>query len=58
MIAMFIESHPNDEHIVISSDSDYLQLIQDNVKIYDGVQNRIIIKDGFFKDDKNMTPER
>jgi 5'-3' exonuclease len=56
MIAMFIESHPNDEHIVISSDSDYLQLIQDNVKIYDGVQNRIITKDGFFKDDKNMTP--
>ena len=24
--------------------------------IYDGVQNRIITKDGFFKDDKNMTP--
>ena len=56
MIAMFIESHPNDDHIVISSDSDYLQLIQDNVRIYDGVQNRIITKDGFFKDDKNMTP--
>ena len=56
MIAMFIESHPNDEHIVISSDSDYLQLIQDNVKIYDGVQNRIITKEGYFKDDKNMTP--
>ena len=56
MVAMFIESHPNDEHIVISSDSDYLQLIQDNVKIYDGVQNRIITKDGYFKDDKNMTP--
>ena len=56
MVAMFIESHPKDEHIVISSDSDYLQLIQDNVKIYDGVQNRIITKDGYFKDDKNMTP--
>ena len=56
MIAMFIESHPNDDHIVISSDSDYLQLIQDNVRIYDGVQNRIITKEGFFKDDKNMTP--
>ena len=56
MIAMFIESHPNDEHIIVSSDSDYMQLISDNVRIHDGVQNRIITKDGFFKDDKNMTP--
>ena len=56
MIAVFIQSHPNDNHIIISSDSDYLQLITDNVTMYDGVQNRIITKDGFFKDDKNMTP--
>lgn len=56
MIALFIESHPDDEHIIVSSDSDYMQLIADNVKIYDGVQNRIITKEGFFKDDKNMTP--
>jgi len=56
MIALFIEAHPNDEHIIVSSDSDYLQLISDNVTMYDGVQNRIITKDGFFKDDKNMTP--
>jgi len=56
MIAVFIQSHPNDNHIIISSDSDYMQLVTDNVTIYDGVQNRIITKDGFFKDDKNMTP--
>ena len=56
MIALFIESHPDDEHIIVSSDSDYMQLVTDNVKIYDGVQNRIITKEGFFKDDKNMTP--
>ena len=56
MIALFIASHPNDNHIIVSSDSDYQQLISDNVTIYDGVQNRIINKDGFFKDDKNMTP--
>lgn len=56
MIALFIASHPNDNHIIVSSDSDYFQLISDNVKMYDGVQNRIITKDGFFKDDKNMTP--
>ena len=56
MIALFIASHPNDNHIIVSSDSDYQQLISENVTIYDGVQNRIITKDGFFKDDKNMTP--
>jgi 5'-3' exonuclease len=56
MIALFIASHPNDNHIIVSSDSDYQQLISDNVTIYDGVQNRIITKDGFFKDDKDMTP--
>ena len=56
MIAVFIQSHPNDNHIIISSDSDYFQLITDNVTMYDGVQNRIITKDGFFKDDKHMTP--
>jgi len=56
MIALFIAAHPNDNHIIVSSDSDYFQLITDNVTMYDGVQNRIITKDGFFKDDKNMTP--
>ena len=56
MIALFIASHPDDNHIIVSSDSDYQQLISENVSIYDGVQNRIITKDGFFKDDKHMTP--
>lgn len=56
MIALFIASHPNDQHIIVSSDSDYQQLLAPNVRIYDGVQNRIITLEGFFKDDKDMTP--
>jgi len=56
MIALFIKEHPNDNHIIVSSDNDYYQLITDNVTIYDGVQNKIVTKEGFFKDDKNMTP--
>lgn len=56
MIALFIASHPDDDHIIVSSDSDYQQLLAPNVKIYDGVQNRIITLEGFFKDDKDMTP--
>jgi hypothetical protein len=56
MIALFIESHPNDQHVIISSDSDFFQLLRPNVKIYNGVSNTIITHEGFFKDDKNMTP--
>lgn len=56
MIALFIKEHPNDHHIIVSSDNDYYQLISDNVTIYDGVQSKIVTKEGFFKDDKNMTP--
>lgn len=55
MIALFIEQHPNDTHIIVSGDSDFQQLLAPNVKIYDGVQNRIITTDGVFNDDKNMT---
>lgn len=56
MIALFIQAHPDDDHIIVSSDSDYMQLLAPNVRIYDGVQNRIITTEGFFKDDNKMTP--
>jgi 5'-3' exonuclease len=45
-IARFIRLHPNDEHILLSSDSDFIQLIADNVTIYDAMLDRIITKDG------------
>lgn len=34
-IARFIQLHPNDEHIILSSDSDFRQLLADNVVICD-----------------------
>jgi len=37
LIAGFIQTHPNDDHVIISTDSDFVQLIAPNVKQYNGV---------------------
>ena len=50
LIARFIHLHPNDSHFIISSDSDYVQLISENVFQYNGVSNELIKLDGYFKD--------
>jgi hypothetical protein len=38
-IARWIDLHPDDQHIIMSSDSDFYQLLAPNVKIYDGVKS-------------------
>lgn len=50
IIARFIDLHPNDEHFIISSDTDFVQLISENVKQYNGVTNQLITIDGYFND--------
>jgi 5'-3' exonuclease len=50
LIARFIHLHPNDSHYIISSDTDYIQLIAENVFQYNGVSNELIRLDGYFKD--------
>ena len=46
-IALFIQSHPDDEHIIISTDSDFIQLLKhDNVTIYNGVSDVTMTKAG------------
>jgi len=37
IIARWISLHPQDEHIIVSSDSDFVQLIAPNVKLYNGI---------------------
>jgi 5'-3' exonuclease len=39
LIAMWIDLHPENDHIIISSDSDFVQLLAPNVEIYNGVTN-------------------
>jgi len=48
LIAGWIESHPNDNHIIISTDSDFVQLIAPNVKQYNGVAETTITHEGIF----------
>ena len=50
LIARFIHLHPDDMHYIISTDSDYIQLISDNVNQYNGVTNELITLEGYFKE--------
>jgi 5'-3' exonuclease len=50
LIARFIHLHPNDTHYIISTDSDYVQLITDKVFQYNGVANELITLTGYLKD--------
>lgn len=54
MIYMWVKMHPNDHHILISTDSDFIQLLQfPNVTIYDPVRDLILRQDGVYKDGTN-----
>jgi 5'-3' exonuclease len=48
LIAGWIQSHPDDNHIVISTDTDFVQLIAPNVKQYNGVMETTITHEGIF----------
>jgi len=48
IIARWIALHPQDQHIICSTDSDFYQLLSDNVTIENGVTNQLITLDGFF----------
>ena len=50
LIAGWIQSHPNDNHVIISTDTDFVQLITPNVKQYNGVMEHVITHEGIFDD--------
>ena len=63
LIARFIQLHPEDKHFIISTDTDYLQLITPKVKQYSGVTGELITLEGYFDDkdrpvkDKEKNPK-
>lgn len=63
LIARFIQLHPEDEHFIISTDTDYLQLITPKIKQYSGVTGELITLEGYFDDkdrpvkDKEKNPK-
>jgi 5'-3' exonuclease len=48
LIAGWIQAHPNDNHVIISTDGDFAQLIAPNVKQYNGVSGVTITHEGYF----------
>ena len=50
IIARWIDMHPNDNHVIVSSDTDFVQLVSENVRQYNGIQNHMITIEGVFDD--------
>jgi len=50
LIAGFIQAHPNDNHVIISTDGDFAQLIAPNVKQYNGVMQITTTHEGYFNE--------
>jgi 5'-3' exonuclease len=48
IIARWIALHPQDEHVVISSDTDFVQLLAENVKQYNGITDELHTIEGIF----------
>jgi len=58
MIARWIALHPDDQHVIISSDSDFQQLISPNVKIYNGIVGLLYTHEGIFDKDGKIAKNK
>ena len=47
MIATWIQQHPEDNHMIVSTDSDFYQLLAPNVKQYNGTTDQIVSLEGW-----------
>jgi len=48
IIARWIAQHPADHHTIVSSDTDFVQLLADNVDQYNGITDELITIKGIF----------
>jgi 5'-3' exonuclease len=65
IIARWIHLHPQDHHTIVSSDTDFVQLIAPNVNQFNGIQDELITLEGIFDargrevvDKKTKQPKR
>lgn len=47
LIATWIQQHPDDNHVIVSTDSDFYQLLAENVTQYNGTTDQIVSLEGF-----------
>jgi 5'-3' exonuclease len=48
IIARWIALHPGDHHTIVSSDTDFVQLLAENVNQYNGITDELITLEGVF----------
>jgi 5'-3' exonuclease len=48
IIARWIALHPQDDHVVVSSDTDFVQLVAPNVTQYNGITDELITLEGIY----------
>jgi len=65
LVAGWIQAHPADEHVIVSSDSDFHQLLANNVTQYNGIADELHTLQGIFdkkgapvKDSKTKEPKK
>lgn len=58
LIARWVTLHPEDENFIISSDTDFIQLISEKNKIYNGITNQLITLEGYFDDKGKIVKDK
>jgi len=53
LIARWIDKHPNDKHVILSTDKDLNQLVKENVKQYNGIAETTLTHKGWFDNKRN-----
>ena len=50
LIATWVQEHPDDRNIIVSTDSDFVQLLADNVEIFNGVTDMHLTQNAVYND--------
>lgn len=58
MIARWIQLHPADNHVIISTDSDFQQLIANHVMLYNGIAGLLYTSSGVYDKDGNIAKNK
>jgi 5'-3' exonuclease len=58
LVAGWIQAHPNDSHIIVSSDTDFHQLLANNVVQYNGIQDELHTLDGILDKKGNLVIDK
>ena len=53
VIALWVEAHKDSRNIIVSTDSDFYQLISPTVSLYNGMTNQVITINGFYDESDN-----